>query len=86
MKLTPVQKRIIKALKAGQTVWSYGKSGFILDELDRTVIRTSTLNKLKEAGLIEEDLNRGCYRSSGSSDIHYKLKYGNPTQENSIAL
>lgn len=74
MKLTPVHKRIIKALKAGQTVWSYGKNGFILDGLNRSKIRTSTLKKLEEAGLIEEDVNRSYYRETGSSDIHYKLK------------
>ncbi len=71
IRLTRTQKRVLRALKAGQTVWAY--SGCCWAWVGDQLIRGSTLDYLAGAELIAEDHDRSVYREASGSDIHYRL-------------
>jgi hypothetical protein len=71
-RLSPAQWAVVSALRQGHTVWRSGASrGWILPS--GKVVFAKTFKRLLSFDLIEEDWDRGIYRTDSPSDIYYKL-------------
>lgn len=69
-----LHQEILGAMKRGSRIWSYGKTSWMCSGRCTRQLRTSTLIEMEECGLVEEDPEHSHHRSSGHSDIVWKLK------------
>lgn len=75
MKLTKLQREVVRVLNAGGILWQYSTHGYawlIHNDVSRA-IRARSIARMEELGIIEIDEAQTVYRADSGSDIHYAL-------------